>query len=263
MTMSAKEIFRGAAKKMLVSFESTSSQFKQEGLRGEERANELRVFLAQHLPKRFFIGNGSAEIVAANGEHSGECDVIIYGAFYSPVLHNSAGNSIFLAESVYAVVEVSSQLDSRKFQNDFCKLQQVRNLPRESLLPFRTPLITQQVRELPPVITAMFAYDGFSLANATSVLRTGGSLRDVSQTLDLFCILRRGLVLINLDADQRLTRGDGKPTIYQSGEYCLGVFYLVLLSFLNSCISVPVNLVPYLDAAEIFGEGFALDDSCR
>lgn len=75
--------------------------------KGENREEILREHLKSHLPRRFQVGTGL--VVDSKGNSSGQHDIIIADALYSPLILPAAPNAIFPLESVHCVIEVRSR----------------------------------------------------------------------------------------------------------------------------------------------------------
>lgn len=74
--------------------------------RGQNREEILRQFLTDSLPRRFQVGTG--EVVDSQGKSSGQHDIIIADALYSPVIQVGSPHSAYAIEAVHCVIEVQS-----------------------------------------------------------------------------------------------------------------------------------------------------------
>jgi hypothetical protein len=82
---------------------------------GRSRENVLREFLESFCPRGFEFGTGF--VFDAHGRMSRQQDIIIYRNSYHPIF-NIGGIHHYPVESVVAVIEVKSNLDSRASIND-------------------------------------------------------------------------------------------------------------------------------------------------
>jgi len=106
------EIFRGvleAARKQLLLDFDTSKGFAHSGIKGEERAEALAVFLKSRLPPAFGITTG--EVIDNGDRRTGQLDLIIYDQTVTQAVHTGRKNELFPCEAVYAVIEVKSVLN--------------------------------------------------------------------------------------------------------------------------------------------------------
>ena len=119
------KILQGIKDRLDVDFAELSSQITHRGAKGYAREKALiQDFLQKYLPARFGLTRG--EIIASNGEVSGECDAIVYDALECPALHTVGEYQIVPVEAVYAVVEVKSHLDSNELESTFNKFQKIK-----------------------------------------------------------------------------------------------------------------------------------------
>lgn len=72
----------------------------------------LRVFLKSVLPQKVTIGQGFVE---CDGELSYQCDIILYDAINYAPLYSCGEIVIVPYESVFAVIEVKTSIDAKRF----------------------------------------------------------------------------------------------------------------------------------------------------
>lgn len=127
MPFSLEESFKAVAEKMRVDFEGISKQLEHKGLRGRVReiavVNEL---LANYLPKQLGIATG--EIVSSEGSVSKQMDIIIFDSFKSPLLLKEGEIHILPVESVYAVIEIKSNLNKAELEDSVEKVLSVKRM---------------------------------------------------------------------------------------------------------------------------------------
>ena len=98
--------------------------------KGDEREARLKAFLETYLPHKYAIGKG--EIVDLAGNTSRQCDLVIYDRTISPILYSGKEFQIFLAEFVYAVIEVKSMLSYKELSAAIENIKSVKKLQREN-----------------------------------------------------------------------------------------------------------------------------------
>jgi uncharacterized protein DUF6602 len=130
------EIFEKAAKKLRSDFDELST-VPHRGLKGSAAERLIRVFLDQHLPKRFATGSGF--IIDRNDNVSKQTDVLIYDAFNCPVYRASDESGIYPNDNVAAVIEVKSLLDKDRLVEAYQNIGEAKRLAKtrsSEYLPF-------------------------------------------------------------------------------------------------------------------------------
>lgn len=178
--MRVKHIFQGIANKMLIDFDEIQEQIVHSGIRGGQREQTLRDFLAKYLPKRYSVGTG--HVMDREGKMSSQCDIVVYDSFNCPLILVEEGYQIFPAEAVLAVIEVKSILDAGSMKEAVQNIQGVKSLHKDEpiagcLFAYRTNYVSQLTIE----------------TVAESYLKKG---KDVlpSERIDLVCVLAEGLL---------------------------------------------------------------------
>jgi hypothetical protein len=87
-------------------------------------------FLTGFLPRRY--GAATGKVVDSRGHQSEQVDLIVYDAFYSPLLFIVGESTFVPAESVYAVFEVKQTLNKDHLDAAAQKAESVRRLHRTS-----------------------------------------------------------------------------------------------------------------------------------
>ena len=95
-------------------FERASS-IKHNGDKGNARENILRKFLKEsgYIPDKFGISDGSSHVISTTGHISDQTDLLIYDKLNSPRLMSIEDIQYFPVESVYGIIEVKSNIDSK------------------------------------------------------------------------------------------------------------------------------------------------------
>ncbi len=117
---------------MRLDFED-SAYIKHRGSKGTVRETDVLDFLKKYLPDNVRAA-GSAEIVSADGQTSGQMDIVIYDPTVPP-LFDRGGYRILPAECVYAVIEVKSRLDATALRQSAENIAKVKRMPKTSYFP--------------------------------------------------------------------------------------------------------------------------------
>ncbi len=121
-TLREKERFSGInyqfiliEEQMIKDFERSAS-IKHPGDKGNSRENFIRNFLTTsgYLPKKYAVSEGSSHIISATGHTSDQTDLLIYDALNTPKLLSLDNIQFFPVETVYGVIEVKSNLNSKE-----------------------------------------------------------------------------------------------------------------------------------------------------
>jgi hypothetical protein len=126
-------IFEGVAEKMLMDFRQIQPQISHAGERGAQREETLKQFLEVYLPKKCGIGSG--QIMNSRDSVSRQCDIVIYNALECPLLLTGKGYQLFPIESVLAVIEVKSSLNSKSIPECVENISSVKLLGTDEISP--------------------------------------------------------------------------------------------------------------------------------
>lgn len=240
--MKLLEALRNAASRVQ-SHVDDSKLFEHMGDRGSYRERILSDFLRPFLAPCFGIASG--EVFDRTGNNSRQVDVIVFDALFStPLLLDQKTNlGVFPCESVYACVEVKSNLTSDELQKAIDNIASVKKLLRE---PADSTQILPHVKiDLGaglkmgagirnPYFGAIFGYKGVS---AETAIQTLTAQQSDMQSLPDFVVCRDpGYMLVRVDENGR-AMGPGKPwrayaTINVEND-ALPLFFLTL----NTCLS--------------------------
>jgi hypothetical protein len=109
-----------------------SSTIWHKGEKGRKREHGLGMFLREQLPEKYGVATG--EIIPFKGKSpSPQCDIIIYDRLNFPIIGKSSPVQQIPYESVYAVIEVKSQITLPALKDSSAKFSAIRNLPRCAL----------------------------------------------------------------------------------------------------------------------------------
>jgi len=240
--MKLLEALRNAASRVQSHVED-SNLFEHMGERGSYRERILSDFLRPFLAPCFGIASG--EVFDKAGNNSKQVDVIVYDALFSaPLLLDQSTNlGVFPSESIYACVEVKSNLTSDELQKAIDNIASVKKLQRDSadstqILPHvKIELgaglkVGAGVRN--PYLGVVFGYKGVSAETAMQTL--AAQPLDMQSLPDFVVCREPGYMLVRVDDAGRAT-GPGKPwkayAKINFGDDALPLFFLTL----NTCLS--------------------------
>jgi hypothetical protein len=191
--MDLTKVFSAIGSQMLADFEKIHSQIEHMGGRGSEREASLRQFLETYLPGQYSITTG--EIVDTNGNSSRQCDLIIYDQISCPLLLAGKDYRVIPAESVYAVIEVKSVLDSNQLERAIENIRSIKQLERENgkfggiVFAYKSNLKEVAIEEL------------------TQKIRKKNLEIEPIEFVDLWCILDSGKIsIVNEEGATQLTK---------------------------------------------------------
>jgi len=220
-----------------------SKLFTHMGDRGTFRERILSDFLRPFLAPCFGLASGEVFDRAGNG--SKQVDVIVFDALFSaPLLLDQKTNlGVFPCESIYACVEVKSNLTSDELQIAVDNIASVKCLQRQSsdaaqILPHVRLQLGAGLGAGPgvtnPYLGVVFGYKGVTSDTAMKTL-TSQSI-DQQHLPDFVVCCDPGYLIIRLKDDGR-PAGPGKPWkgygVIAVGDDALPIFFLTL----NTCLS--------------------------
>ena len=205
------------------------------GDRGFEREDIVEDFLSPILPQHLGIGKG--EVSATNGRWSKQEDLIIYDRMTCPRLFVGTRSQIFPVESVAAVIEVKTKLDTKTIHEASENISQIKNLEKTGGST-RVGAGTISFGPPTPVFGALFAFElGVSIQTLRKSWEKSQSVKPPTQRINLTCVLGK-LVVLYIDKTFHVWDQAGKDVLgkfygMDSGEDSLLVFTLVLLRVLS------------------------------
>lgn len=233
--MNLTETFSAINEQMIIDFEKKTNQLEHLGDRGVARENVLKDFLEQYLPKKYAISKG--EIVDSEGNRSKQCDLIIYDHLSCPILYVSKDSQIFPAESVYAVIQVKSVLNTHEVESSINNIKSVKMLNREN----------------GPIAGIVFGYKADTKINPmvklTERIRKINAPGSSRQFVDLWTVLDNGLICL-IGEQLKITANKEKQVrmltyIELDEPPVLLWFYTYLLELLDEQKIISPNLVEY------------------
>lgn len=202
--------------------------------KGKTRELFCSDFLSRVLPPKLSIRSG--EIWDSFGNKTGQLDIIIIRDDI-PAL-DFGGKCVYLAESVFGVIEVKSFLNKKELMRAGKGLEKVRELSvREKAGSGFGYMMDHPLR-------IIFSYDGMKWNTIGKHL----NVQRWNQLFDLICILKSGVMiakggLIKLDTNEIFHIVNGSAA-------ALGVFYYYLISYASSYVARWMDLEGYFKPLE-------------
>lgn len=202
-TKTPSDVFRAVmekAKRRLQLESSDAADFKNTGIRGDERAASLAEFFRERLPKNFGVGKGEA--IDFRDTRTGQLDFIIYDQARCAPIHTGNENLLLPCEALYCVIEVKTTVTQDELNTSYRAARKVR-----ALRPFKHPFIAARkdgssaTDDRDRCLYVIFGYSS-NLANDAewagkeylrleSAAKSAGVARDC---LDRLFILDRGII---------------------------------------------------------------------
>ena len=219
-------VLASVADKMVADFRA-SGVAQHRGSKGTVReAQFLNNYLRKYLPGNV-TAEHSAEVVAASGDVSGQCDIVIMDPS-TPPFWNEQDYRIVPAECVYGVIEVKSSLDTTELRSAWEQIARVKALPKTAYHPDglgRTR--TMYGRRWPYVPTAgmIFAYDGVGLDTLCDEFENLADLYPPERCPDSVWVLSRGFITwtnpVNRKSDPSREPGSGYAAVQATAQQLL------------------------------------------
>jgi len=149
-------------------------------------------FLTGFLPRRYGVATG--KVVDSRGHQSEQVDLIVYDAFYSPLLFIVGDATFVPAESVYAVFEVKQVLNKEHLDAAAAKAESVRRLYRTSaLIPnqFGKKDLRKDLNDL-PILAGILTSGSQWKTPYHDVLHSHLKVQSLDRSIDLGCALGNG-----------------------------------------------------------------------
>jgi len=222
--------FKKSADILLSEYNRSKEQSAPSNL-GKNREYFCKEFLSKVLPPKLFIHSG--EIWDSQKNKTGQLDIVILRDD-APSLHIGS-DDIYLAEGVFAVIEVKSNLTREKIIEAGESLIKVADLK----INVGAQITSGAVLDRP--LRIVFAYEGSSW----DIIKDEINKNNWSDVFDLICILNRG-ALINKG---RLVSWDTEEDFsLMSGEAaCLGCLYLYLVTYGTGFLGRGMRITPYFE----------------
>jgi hypothetical protein len=239
---------------MLTDFERSTS-IKHPGDKGNSRENFLRKFLSEYgyLPKKYGVSSGSSHVISSTGHRSSQIDLLIYDALDCPKLMTLEDIQFFPIESVYGIIEVKSDLNSR--DTLFDSLEKIASYKR-------IPVSQVSEKNIGSIRMVSPATHGFGIIFAYDASLKWKTLFEFVEEFEknhpkrewpnLICILNQGLIIqLNnrksvYNSDEIEESGEGTLMGSPAGYGNLLNFYLILMEILNKTTLPSVKIANYV-----------------
>ena len=231
------DYFDSMADELLSSYNKSKLQKSSENM-GENREIFLNKFLEVCLPNKLSVREG--EIWDKKGYKTGQIDTIITRDDCSALLFGRS--NVYLAEGIFAVIEVKTKLNREKLIEAGNKLEQVKTLD----VDFGLTMTSRPICKRP--LRLVFAYEGANWKTIEDEI-----IKRKWETLfDIICILKQG-VLISAFKDEGIERlfedkKEGECFLIASGEAsALGFLYYFLISYGVAFLARSINIHQYFE----------------
>ena len=243
------------ASKMRIDFESLR-QITHKELKGRAREIVMKHFLKNYLPPA--LGIESGEIVSSDGGVSKQMDIIIFDKLHCPIFIREDEVHIFPIESVYAVIEVKSNLDRPKLEDCVEKIKSVKELSKKAYVEqngaiiHTTDLYGEKFGYF-PTLGFVFAFDSIKIDTLRQKLDELNREKNIKleHRVDSVCILNKGIIT-NRTMDEKInpTPEPESKLVSIETENSLLLFYALLMEVLNQTWMPPVRILEYIKEIE-------------
>ena len=225
------DYFKKSADVLLAEYERTKEQEASANI-GYNRELFCNKFLSRVLPPRLTVRHG--EIWDSQGNKTGQLDVVILRDDTPSLTFGEA--DAFLAEGVFAVIEVKSNLTKTELQEALTTLKRVKSL---KLLGGGAMITAGSVLNRP--LRCIFAYEGATFQTLVQEL----SRHENKDVADLICILERGAII---SQGLLLKWEDNTPFYVCNGKAAsLAWLYFHLVSYSTSFLGRALTISHYFE----------------
>ena len=133
-TRDINEFFARVEDGFLAKF-AESAFVQHAGDKGQNREEDLRAFLGEHLPRRYGVTRG--EVITKQGQHGHSADIIVYDADNCPLVYVGE-TTILPIEGVYGIIEVKSRLSKGELTDAVSKIKAFKDLAPRDLSVIQT-----------------------------------------------------------------------------------------------------------------------------
>ncbi|MFC1894049.1 DUF6602 domain-containing protein [Chloroflexota bacterium] len=222
---------------------------------GNVREEVVRLFLSKYFPRRFCFQTG--EVICAqtfrgtSTLRSRQQDIIMFDEHYHPKYYISDSSGLYFAESVFAVIEIKSNLTKPALRDAVKKIRSVKELPRDAYSPSATVRKPAKVygepTQMHPIAGMVISLDG------PPIETTARNLRDIYVThqvplesrINLIWVLRRGVIGLVATGTTRFHLFERCEGFIDDADNSLLHFYNIS-SILAHIELPPVDLSKYL-----------------
>ena len=238
------DYFKQKSKELLSSFELSKQQNASLNL-GKNRENFVKIFLKAVLPPRLRnIYDG--EIIDKDGKKTGQLDLIIIRDD-APCIDYGGSNS-YLAEGVFAVIEIKSNLDKAEL------IKAKRALEKVSALSVNPPSVMMGGFCINRPLRIVFSYTGSELETLFKNL----SEESAFDVFDLVCVLDKGVIvskgrLLHVFDKQNNNRKIEQNFCVKGNVSALGFLYYYLVQYGTSFSVGSINIDNYFQPLDQWG----------
>lgn len=223
--------FKDSANVLLAEYKRSKGQEASANI-GYNRELFCNKFLARVLPPRLTVRRG--EIWDSQGNRTGQLEVVILRDDTPSLTFGEADT--FLAEGVFAIVEVKSNLTTTKLQEALATLRRAKALSLSSGGAMITagPVLNRPLR-------CIFAYEGAAWKTLLRELAKpeNAAVADLVSILDNGALISRGLLL--------KWEGDAPFNVCEGKAASLAWLYFHLVSYSTSFMGRTLSLVQYFE----------------
>ena len=226
---------------------SLSSEQKSSRNIGDNREIFVNDFLDVCLPNRLSVKEG--EIWDKKGYKTGQIDtIIVRDDCPSLPFGGRDGRNAYLAEGIFAVIEVKTKLSRKKLIEAGEKLEEVKALNVDFGLTMTSKLVCERPLRL------VFAYEGATWKTIENEIKNRGW-----ETLfDIICILKQGALISGFKDEERTTLFGSKKGEYlliSSGKAsALGFLYYFLINYGVAFLARNFNIHQYFEPISSWDE---------
>lgn len=225
------QYFKDTSEFMWTAYQRSKGQKASDDV-GENREKFVSEFLEKVLPPRLTVRKGG-EVLDSVGHRTGQLDVLLLRDA-TLTLHYGSRDS-YLAEGVFAAIQVKSVLTREKLVQDIESLKHVREL-----VVIGSPAISAGPM-LNRALRIIFAYEGAEWRTIAEEL----TKPENEGVVDMVCILSRGALLAKgllstWQGDNQFFSVDGKAA-------ALGWLYYYLATYALTFIAFTSNIQPYFE----------------
>lgn len=231
-----KEYFKSTASVLLAEYARSSGQDSSTDL-GTNREHFCRNFLAKVLPLKLKVTKG--EIIDTENHSTGQLDVILIRDDAPAITYGEI--ETYLAEGVFAVIEVKSNLTTNELERAANSLSRVKDLCINSGAAITSgPVLGRPLR-------IVFAYEGATWETLKREINTRGwnDIFDIIVILNRGVLIRRGL-LLNWNGNEVFAVANGKAA-------ALGLLYYHLIQYSSTFVGRSLNLSGYFEPINRWG----------
>ncbi len=225
-----KEYFKNTATVLWAEYERSRGQENSTDI-GTNREHFCRNFLAKVLPLKLKVTKG--EIIDTRNNSTGQLDVVIIRDDAPAITYGEI--ETYLAEGVFSVIEVKSNLTSAELGKAARTLSRVKDLTINGGAVIASgPVLNRPLR-------IVFAYEGATWDTIKNEINTSGW----ADVFDLIVILNRGILikkglLLNWENDDVFALANGKPA-------ALGFLYYYLVQYSSTFVGRSLNIGGYFE----------------